>query len=127
MDAVNFFTLASQHNRWLGIRQSVVAQNIANANTPEFKAMDIEPFEAVLNATGMSMTATQARHMQPVAGVGSEAETTEHDTPWNVLHSGNSVNLEEQLLKASEVTGHYSRNTSVMKTLHRMTLASFRG
>ncbi len=36
-------------NRWLVVRQSTVAQNIANANTPGYKAVDVEPFEAALD------------------------------------------------------------------------------
>jgi flagellar basal-body rod protein FlgB len=126
MDAINFFSLASQQNRWLSVRQSVVAQNIANANTPDFKALDVQPFEAVLNATGIEMRQTQANHLAPVNGVGSDADT-EESAKWQIVHSGNSVSLEEQMLKAGEVAGNYARNTSVMKTLHRMLLASSRG
>ena len=29
---------------WLGSRQTVLARNVANANTPGFKADDLEPF-----------------------------------------------------------------------------------
>lgn len=126
MDAINFFSIASQQNRWLSVRQSVIAQNIANANTPGFKALDVEPFEAVLNSTGMEMRKTQANHMSPTSGAGSDAET-EEKAEWQVVHSGNSVSLEEQMLKSGEVSGSYARNTSVMKTLHRMLLAASRG
>jgi flagellar basal-body rod protein FlgB len=127
MDSVNFFSVASQHNRWLSVRQSVTAQNIANANTPGYKAVDIQPFEAVLNATGIEMTATKATHMKPQTGAGSDADPSEQRPTWDVVHSGNSVTLEEQLMRSSEITGAYNRNTSIMKTLHRMYLASTRG
>lgn len=126
MDPINFFSLASQQNRWLSVRQSLVAQNVANVNTPGYKALDVEPFEAVLNLTGIDMRKTQASHMSPVSGTGSDAES-EESAKWQVVHSGNSVSLEEQMLKAGEVSGAYARNTSVMKTFHRMLLASSRG
>ncbi len=126
MDVTNFFSIASQQNRWLSVRQSVIAQNIAHVNTPGYKALDVEPFEAVLNATGLKMQKTQASHLSPVSGNGSDAQTQE-EAEWAVLHSGNSVSLEEQLFKASEVTGAYSRNTGVMKVFHRMLLASTKG
>jgi flagellar basal-body rod protein FlgB len=126
MELVNFFSLASQQNRWLSVRQSVIAQNVANANTPGFKALDVEPFDAVLNSTGIEMRKTQATHLSPTSGTGSDADTEENGK-WQVVHSGNSVSLEEQMLKAGEVSGAYARNTSVMKTLHRMLLASSRG
>lgn len=126
MDVTNFFSIASQQNRWLSVRQSVIAQNIAHANTPGFKAMDVEPFEAVLNATGLKMQKTQSSHLSPVSGAGSDADAQE-DAKWQVVHSGNSVSLEEQLFKASETTGAYSRNTGVMKVFHRMLLATAKG
>lgn len=126
MDPINFFSLASQQNRWLSVRQSVVAQNVANVNTPGYKALDVAPFEEVLNSTGIEMRKTQTSHMGPTGATGSDAET-EENARWQVVHSGNSVSLEEQMLKAGEVSGAYARNTSVMKTFHRMLLASSRG
>jgi flagellar basal-body rod protein FlgB len=126
MDAVNFFSIASQQNRWLSVRQSVLAQNVANVNTPGYKALDVEPFEAVLNSTGIEMRQTQANHLSPTSGAGSDADTQE-DAKWGVVHSGNSVSLEEQMLKSGEVSGAYARNTSVFKTFHRMLLTSSRG
>lgn len=126
MDPVNFFSLASQQNRWLSVRQSTVAQNVANANTPGYKALDVEPFEAVLNSTGVEMRKTRATHMSPTGGTGSDA-STEESARWQIVHSGNSVSLEEQMLKAGEVSGAYARNTGVMKTFHRMLLAASRG
>ncbi len=78
MEPVNFFSIASQQNRWLAVRQSVVAQNVANVNTPGFKAMDVEPFEAILNETGMAMKRTQANHLNAVrhrcAATGDDGE-----------------------------------------------------
>ena len=126
MDPINFFSLASQQNRWLAVRQSVVAQNVANVNTPGYKALDVEPFEAVLNSTGIAMRKTQVRHLSPTGGAAGDAQTEENGK-WQVVHSGNSVSLEEQMLKSGEVAGAYARNTGVMKTLHRMLLAASRG
>lgn len=126
MNPINFFSVASQQNRWLSVRQSVVAQNIANANTPGYKALDVQPFEAVLNSTGIEMRQTQANHLSPTSGAAGDADTEEL-AKWQVVHSGNSVSLEEQMLKAGEVAGAYARNTGVMKTFHRMLLASARG
>ena len=35
------FELASSQARWLELRQSTIATNVANANTPGFKARDV--------------------------------------------------------------------------------------
>lgn len=127
MDAVNFYSVASQHNRWLSVRQTAVAQNIANANTPGYKAVDVQPFDAVLEATGLNVARTQAAHLSPTGAVVGDPQSGERESTWDVVHSGNSVSLEEQLLTSSEVTGQYARNTSVMKSLYRMMLAAVNG
>jgi flagellar basal-body rod protein FlgB len=79
-----------------------------------------------MNATGIEMRRTQANHINPTSGSGSDA-ATEESGKWQILHSGNSVSLEEQMLKAGEVSGAYGRNTSVMKVFERMLTASTRG
>jgi flagellar basal-body rod protein FlgB len=126
MDPVNIFAVASQHNRWLSIRQSAVAQNIANANTPGYKAVDVEPFEAALDSTRLAMTKTRAAHLTPSGSSAADGETVE-EASWEIVHSGNSVNYEQQLMKSGEIGGAYARNTGVMKAFHRMLMASARG
>ena len=63
MEPVNLFDLAAKQAQWLAVRQSAIAGNIANANTPGYRAVDVEPFEKVLDQTGVSLTATQAGHL----------------------------------------------------------------
>lgn len=38
MTAIHLFDLAFRRNEWLGAKQAAIAGNIANANTPGFKA-----------------------------------------------------------------------------------------
>lgn len=127
MEPVNFFRIASEQNRWLTVRQSAIAQNIANVNTPGYKAVDVADFEATLTAEQLALSRTQTQHLSPFAGVGSEAGVDDQKSAWEYKVSNNTVVLEEQLLKSSEVSGNYSRNTTVMKTLHRMFLMSAKG
>ena len=63
MEPVNLFDLATQQSRWLAVRQSAVAGNVANVNTPGYGAVDVEPFEKVLDKSGVTMAATQAGHL----------------------------------------------------------------
>jgi flagellar basal-body rod protein FlgB len=126
MEPVNIFALSSQHNRWLSIRQTAVAQNIANANTPGYKAVDVEPFEAALDSTRLEMMRTRADHLTPTGRAAADGEMVE-DASWEIVHSGNSVNYEQQLMKSGEIGGAYARNTSVVKAFHRMLMASARG
>jgi flagellar basal-body rod protein FlgB len=126
MDPVNIFAVSSQHNRWLSIRQSAVSQNIANVNTPGYKAVDVEPFEAALDSTRLEMMRTRPEHMTPTGTTAADGEQVE-DASWEIVHSGNSVNYEQQLMKSGEISGGFSRNTAVVKAFHRMMMASVRG
>jgi flagellar basal-body rod protein FlgB len=44
--------------------------------------------------------------------------------PWETTYSGNTVSVEDQLMKAGEVSRGYALNTSIVKAFHRMMLAS---
>ncbi|HET6377566.1 MAG TPA: flagellar basal body protein, partial [Methylocella sp.] len=107
MEAVYLFDLASQQSRWLAARHVAVSANIANANTPGYKAVDVLPFEAVFNHTAAALTATSPLHIgfDPMT---RDALPVRDATPWEVTHSGNSVTLEQELLRSGEVTAAYS-------------------
>ena len=42
----------------------------------------------------------------------------------HVAPSGNSVSLEQELIKAGEVNRDYALNTSIVRSFHRMLMAS---
>jgi flagellar basal-body rod protein FlgB len=123
MTPVHLFTVISQHNRWLSVRQATIAGNIANANTPGHKALDVAPFEASLEEARLAMTSTAPAHMTP-SGTTAAAIDVRPADPWDVTHSGNSVSLEQELIKAGDVNRAYRLNTGVLKAFHRMILAS---
>jgi flagellar basal-body rod protein FlgB len=123
MTPVHLFNVISQHNSWLSARQAAIAGNIANVNTPGYKALDVEPFAAVMEKTQLTMASTSPAHMtsageaKPAAAVGTEQ-------PWEIAHSGNSVTLEEELIKAGDINRAFKLNTGVLRAFHRMLLAS---
>ncbi len=123
MQPIYLFELASQRAEWLSVRQSAVAQNVVNANTPNYKARDVEPFAATLERTALSMRATDPRHIgladasfRPAEARGSADGT-----------SSEGVSLEKELVKAGEVSRDYSLNVSIVKAFHRMWMASLKG
>ena len=125
MQPVNLFALASQQARWLSVRQTAVASNIANANTPGYGAVDVEPFEAVLNQTRVAMRATHPGHI----AVGATADAlavrqVNESTP--TMPSGNTVMLEQELMKSGEVRRSMELNTAVVKAFHRMLMNTTR-
>lgn len=126
MSQLYLFALASQHNRWLSTRQAAVAGNVANANTPGYKAQEVAPFEAAMDSVRNEMAATNGRHLSlGETRRTSSVETAEQST-WETLHSGNSVSLEQELIKAGEINRSYRLNASVVKSFHRMMLSGMK-
>ena len=126
MQAVNLFDLATQQAKWLAVRQSAVSSNIANVNTPGFRAMDVAPFESLLSGSRVTMAATHSGHLGANATEASFAmKEIESETP--VLPSENSVELEKELIKAGEVRRNFELNTGVVKAFHRMLMMASGG
>ena len=126
MRPIHLFDLASQHNSWLTMRQTVLANNVANVNTPGYRALDLQPFDAVLQSTQLQMAATRAGHMLPDASASAPSTEVEGEDSWDVYHSGSNVSLEQELIKAGEVNRAYSMNTGVVKAFHRMLMSTTR-
>ena len=110
------FTLAERRVAGRGQRQDVLAQNIANANTPGYAARDVKPFADVLAAE----TRRAAGGFMPAAAAGGAPldRTVEERTI-----DGNAVALDEQLEKVAETdTAHqlamnlYKKYTSLFRT-----------
>lgn len=123
MGPIYLFDLATRHAQWLSTRQATIAGNIANADTPGFKAQDVEPFTEVLEKTQLAMAATAPRHLG-VGGTMSDAAEMTKGESWAVKESGNSVTLEAELLKAGEVDREFSLNTSIQKSFYRLLMMS---
>lgn len=95
-DRLDIFTLASARAQHAAARQAVVAQNIANADTPGFRARDIESFDAVWR--GM--------HSNRIAG-GADMRMIDAGTP--AAPNGNTVSLELEMLRGIEAQRAHSR------------------
>lgn len=123
MGQIGLFSLAFQQGQWLSVRQTAIAQNIANANTPGYKAVDVEPFDSVLQKAGLDLAQTTAGHMSTgVDGIRPPAVDRGKDV--EVSPSGNSVSVERELIKADEVNRAYALNTNIVKSFHKMLLMS---
>lgn len=118
MAAVQLFDLATQQARWLTVRQTAVANNIANANTPRYRAVDVEPFSKVLDKSLLVQAATHESHFT-TGGSGAALKVVETDGP-RTSASASSVKLETELVKSSEVAHAYELNTAIVKAFHRM-------
>ena len=89
---------------WLDERQRVIAENVANADTPGYVGRDLQQptdFAAALRGGGpLPMTRTSAMHIAPAGQAARfEAKSAPESEP---THDGNSVVVEEQMLKMAE-------------------------
>jgi flagellar basal-body rod protein FlgB len=127
MSVIHLFDLASQQARWLSARHIAVASNIANVNTPGYKAADVPPFETAVNASSVALITTNPLHIgtDPLSAEPVSIRGEGH--PWEVSHSGNSVSLEQELLKSGEVMSAYSLNRAVTKAFGQMLMMSVKG
>lgn len=125
MQPVNLFDLASQQARWLSVRQSAVAGNVANVNTPGYGAVEVEPFEGLVGGTRVAMAATDPRHISTGDAASSWAIRRIDDTP-SASPSDNTVVLEDELMKAGEIKRSFELNTAIVKAFHRMFVMSVR-
>lgn len=126
MQPVSLFDLASQQAKWLSVRQTAVSSNIANANTPGYGMREVEPFEAVLNQTSVSMRATHPLHLAGANAVGEfNVRQVNDDHP--TMPSGNTVVLEKELMKSGEVRRSFEMNTAIVRSFHRMLMMTTRG
>lgn len=126
MEPIFLFKLGFEKLSWLSTRQAAVAENVANANTPGFRAREIEPFSEELRRYRLKMAVTRPLHMTGGRS-GVEEEVAPDQTVWSVSASGNSVSLEQEMIKQARVAEEQSLVTASMRTFHRMLLMTTRG
>ncbi|SCB60991.1 flagellar basal-body rod protein FlgB [Rhizobium aethiopicum] len=129
MQPIQLFDLASRQAEWLTIRQQVVAGNIANANTPKFRAKDVTPFDAVLDRSDITMARTNPAHLSgnDFSDSGDiDVKEAALDQEIGIQESGNTVGLAEELSKSGDIKRQYDLNTSLVSSFNRMMLMTVR-
>ncbi|MBV9541016.1 MAG: flagellar basal body rod protein FlgB [Alphaproteobacteria bacterium] len=106
---------------WLSARQNVLAQNVANVDTPGYTAKDLKPvnFEDILSgATTPSqftggMRTTNARHIA-LNTTSSTGDYTDFDSPDVAANpSGNTVSLEQEMIRVADTQAEYQAATNL--------------
>lgn len=116
LDAIPLFAMLKGRLGYLGDRQKVLAENIANASTPGFEPSDMKPFTfhaAAAVAAGQAarmpagvLAQTQAAHM-PMPKRQSRQMISSEKSDSEVTLDGNGVVLEEQMIKMTEARVDY--------------------
>jgi flagellar basal-body rod protein FlgB len=119
MNNLGIFKLMSRKLDWLTQRQEVLGHNIANADTPEFRPSDLTPFtfkKAVSEASRLSTAVTNVAHMQGQhqPGVNETRESRSKDA-YEMAPDGNSVVLEDQMMKVADTGMNYQMITNLYR------------
>jgi flagellar basal-body rod protein FlgB len=125
LSQIYLLQLASQQAKWLTARQTIIANNIANANTPGYDAKDIQPFAEVLDQTQVSMATTNPAHIVPAADE-FEATRSNETESWDTTVSGNSVSLEQEMMKEGDINRSYTLNTNIKRVFHQMMMSALK-
>jgi flagellar basal-body rod protein FlgB len=116
------FSALKNRMYWLSERQRVLAENVANADTPGFRGHDLKQldFNDVLKATGaVKIATTNPGHI----GGGGGQFPTDNRGGFETTPRGNAVVLEDEMLKVAQTqmdhqaaTALYSRSIGLIKT-----------
>ena len=114
---LDVFRMAKQKMGWITERQAVIATNIANADSPNYRAKDLKPinFSRMLdNAPQMHVARTTNGHIVGSAGRSDFRVVRERTGDvYEVNPNDNTVIMEEQLMKVSESTMQYQLATNI--------------
>jgi len=100
-DGMGLFDLAEARLAWVDRRQQVLAQNIANADTPGYKPSDVTPFANQLQ----SVLALARTDDKDLAGPDASAASLRKALTPQVAIDGNAVSVTDQLAKVADTSG----------------------
>lgn len=96
-------------------RAKVIAGNVANADTPGFRARDVRPFaESYRNAGTNPIWATRAGHFTSTDAGGAATRVTEDQG--GRAPNGNSVSLEDEMVKTAETKRQHDISIAVYRS-----------
>jgi len=117
-DKLTVMSMATKAMDWIAKRQEVLAENIANVDTPKYMPRDLKAldFKSVLKDTqapSIQPVATDPRHIVPHFTDPNKVLTdkkTFESTP-----DGNAVVLEEQMAKVGEGNANYQQVSALFQ------------
>ena len=115
----------NQKMSYLGQRQKVVSQNIANANTPDYQPHDLKPFDfkQVVGRYQVIPEATRPQHLSGTLGSPKPFLSPEQRRVYESSPDGNEVVVEEQMFKSSQTQADFM----LMSNIYQKQVAMFRG
>jgi flagellar basal-body rod protein FlgB len=123
---LSLMRMARQQMDWTGQRQAVLSQNIANSDTPNYKAKDLAAidFKARIGKAGsVNLAKTAGQHLQGTSVKPDwRVERSNRDDLYEIAPDGNQVVLEEQMMKVADTQARFQLASNV----YRKNLQMFR-
>ena len=123
---VPVFKMMTAKMRWLEHRQRVLAQNIANADTPGYAPKDLKALDFRCSAANSSfrlqLAQTSESHLTGGIRKSELGDEKKSGDVYETAPSRNGVVLEEQLIKVADTVGAHQ----LMTNLYRKQLGMFR-
>lgn len=105
---------------WHQTRQKLLAENVANADTPRFKPHDLKAPDAPGSLGSFTLATTSPKHVS--GNNANRGFTTQNQRKFETTPSGNGVNLETEMLKVAQnqsdfqlAASLYSKSFSLLK------------
>ncbi|HZL31736.1 MAG TPA: flagellar basal body rod protein FlgB [Pseudolabrys sp.] len=125
---IPIFSMLRTKMNWNQERQKVLAENVANSDTPNFRERDLvapkfeEPGQIMARPVlQVALIATEPGHIAGMTMSGTKFQT-EHKGSYEVRPTGNSVGLEDEMMKVAAnqmdyqaATALYSRSLNLLK------------
>ena len=99
---IPIFSMLRSRMQWHQERQKVLAENVANSDTPHFRPRDLKPLDfgkELQASTNLRLASTDQAHFGSAPGTGTFA--TDRNGKYDVRPAGNGVNLEDEMMKVA--------------------------
>jgi flagellar basal-body rod protein FlgB len=111
------FTAMTDKMRWHQARQGLLAENVANAETPGFRGRDLKQFNfadqmGAFSSATVTTTATQPMHFS-VSSDGGTSFGAQPMANFEITPEGNGVSLEDEMMKVTSNLMDYQAATSL--------------
>jgi flagellar basal-body rod protein FlgB len=124
---IPIFSILRTKMHWHQERQRLLAENVANADTPRFRPRDLVPLKLdnrqPVAMANLALAVTAPSHLSGSAADSPARFQTARVAGYETSPAGNAVNLEEQMLKVAAnqmdyqtVTSLYTRSLGLLKT-----------
>jgi flagellar basal-body rod protein FlgB len=120
---IPIFSMLRTRMLWHQERQRLLAENVANADTPQFQPRDLSPptFDQ-RPAANVTLAHTSPNHITSSTAASSQFQLDRHGV-FDARPSGNAVSLEDEMLKVASnamdyqaATALYTRGLGLIKT-----------